>query len=88
MIRDSYASLEEWKSDYSRVQSHPNDKHLLAYVVKCVKNSSNTIQEEIKSYLANAVLETNPRFVLEQISKQYPNYFVLVKRKDNPWFDV
>jgi hypothetical protein len=88
MKKDHYSSFDEWKKDYERYTAHPNDKHLMAYVVKCTNNSSDTIKKQIKEYLNNFMLETNPWMVFTQISKEHPNHKLFIKNKNDPWFSA
>jgi len=86
--KTSYESFEEWKADLERVRKHPNDTHLIAYVVKCVDNSSESIRNEIRDYLSSATLESNPMLVLQQIAKANPGYRVVIKSAEDIWFEV
>lgn len=88
MRKDRYENFNEWKQDMNRINAHPNDKHLLQHVTRCVENSSPEIKQEVKDYLIGLSLETNPWFVLKQIAKESPGHSLFVKNNKDPWFEV
>lgn len=86
MRKDKYENFEDWKQDMNRVNAHPNDKHLLQHVIRCVENSSPTLKSQVKDYLIGLTLETNPWIVFDQVAKESPRHSLFVKTRNDPWF--
>lgn len=86
--KDSYNSFEEWMSDKERVERSPNDKKLIESVARKTRNSSVAVQRQIKAYLLDVTFADDPMQILTQIARQHPEFAVICKTKEDPWFSA
>lgn len=83
---EAYSSFSEWKADLDRMHQHPNDKHLSTHVVNRINASSNELKAEIREYLLDKALEDNPWMVLQKAAIDHPDFRVVVRHPQDPWF--
>ena len=83
-----YDSFEEWYEDLLRVRSAPNNQQLIEIVKRKTNASEEALRSKIKIFLQEAALESNPREVFSQVSRDNPKCFILVNEEDNPWFSA
>jgi hypothetical protein len=86
--KGAYRTFQEWHQDLERMRKHPNDSHLFRHVMGRIDSSEELLKKEIKDYLSNTMLETNPIVVMTEIAKANPGYRVFIKSKEDPWFYV
>lgn len=86
--KGAYRTFEEWHGDLERMRKFPNDTHLFHHVMKRIDSSEEPLKKEIKDYLSNSMLETNPIMIMTEIAKANPEYRVIIRSKEDPWFHV
>ena len=89
MIKEKYKSFSEFEKDYKIYLKNPQDRHLISAIDKRTKNSSKKVQEQVHVFLQSLLLETDPYSVFAAIMMEVgPEYSLILRTKEDPWFEV
>jgi len=88
-IKNKYASFDEWYEDYEIFQKNPDDHTFMKFLERRTNNSSKELRQEVQHFLQNRALDTNPYEVFGRVMREVgPDYFLIVKTQEDPFFEV
>jgi hypothetical protein len=88
MKPSGYVSYEDFLIDKEKLLKHPNDEVLTAAIVSKIEMSEATVKERIKDELSGKMMEEDfHKFIDIVIRKANPMCWVIIKSKEDPWFD-
>ena len=82
-----YKTFEEWLVDYKVFKENSNDHKLLGLIAKKLEGTSPELKKEITDYIESDALLVNPMQVIKNIYNKSEDTFVVVRTKDDIWFD-
>lgn len=88
-MMNRYSSFQEWLTDFQVYEANPNDETFLKALQKRTNGSSKELRAEIQMFLQNQNLDKNPFEVFGRVARELgPEYFIVVKSTNDPWFEV
>lgn len=83
-----YKSLIEWKKDVKIFRKHPNDMVFFDKMKERLEKSSEEVRREIEDYEITQAFRTNPMIAMEMVQKRYPNKIIVIKNKEDIFFEA
>lgn len=88
MKPSGYATYEEFLLDKEKLTKHPNDEALTDSIVRKIKLTEKTVRDQIEEELSGKMMVDDfHRFISREIKNVDPKYYVVIKSKDDPWFE-
>jgi len=85
---NAYECLQQLEEDLEYARDNPHDEEFFSKMVFRYKNSTEQVQELLKSALFDRMLEHNPLYMFEKVAEENPQKVIYYNSTQDPFFHV
>jgi hypothetical protein len=84
----NYQSIADLEADLDLARSNPADDSIVDNMLIKYKASSEELKKQIKKLLCDKMLEDNPMYLFEKLSKENPTKVIYCNSQQDPFYTI